>query len=113
VDIVAQATPNGNTLLIGPVGAIAINPARFRNFQVDPIRDLTCLGILADGTPALVSPASMPVKSVKEFIDYAKARPGKMNYGAANPFEPRALRPGDFCAPVGHRSGWRDVQGER
>jgi tripartite-type tricarboxylate transporter receptor subunit TctC len=101
VDIVAQATPNGNTLLIGPVGAIAINPARFRNFQVDPIRDLTCLGILADGTPALVSPASMPVKSVKEFIDYAKARPGKMNYGAANPFEPRALRPGDFARRSG------------
>jgi tripartite-type tricarboxylate transporter receptor subunit TctC len=88
VDIVAQATPNGNTLLIGPVGAIAINPALFRNFQVDPIRDLTCLGILADGTAALVSPASIPVKSVKEFIDYAKARPGKLNYGAANPSSP-------------------------
>jgi tripartite-type tricarboxylate transporter receptor subunit TctC len=88
LDIAAQATPNGNTLFFGPVGAIAINPALFRNFQVDPVRDLTCLSIVADGTAALVSPASIPVKTVKEFIDYAKARPGKLNYGAANPSSP-------------------------
>ncbi|MGZ9039119.1 MAG: Bug family tripartite tricarboxylate transporter substrate binding protein, partial [Burkholderiales bacterium] len=88
LDIAAQATPNGNTLFFGPVGAIAINPALFRNFQVDPVRDLTCLSIVADGTAALVSPASIPVKTVKEFIEYAKARPGKLNYGAANPSSP-------------------------
>jgi tripartite-type tricarboxylate transporter receptor subunit TctC len=88
LDIAAKATPNGNTLLLGPVGAIAINPALFRNFAVDPVRDLTCLSIIADGTAALVTPASMPVKSVREFIDYAKARPGQLNYGAANPSSP-------------------------
>lgn len=88
LDIAAQATPNGNTLFFGPVGAIAINPALFRNFQVDPVRDLTCLSIVADGTAALVSPASIPAKTVKEFIDYAKARPGQLNFGAANPSSP-------------------------
>lgn len=88
LDIAAQATPNGNTLFFGPVGAIAINPALFRKFEVDPVRDLTCLSIVADGTAALVSSASIPAKTVKEFIDYAKARPGKLNYGAANPSSP-------------------------
>ena len=88
LDIAAKATPNGNTLLLGPVGAIAINPALFRNFAVDPVRDLTCLSIIADGTAALVVPTSIPVKSVREFIEYARARPGQLNYGAANPSSP-------------------------
>jgi len=88
LDIAAKATPNGNTLLLGPVGAIAINPALFRNFAVDPVRDLTCLGIIADGTAALVTPSSMPVKTVREFIEYAKSRPGQLNFGAANPSSP-------------------------
>lgn len=88
LDIAAKATPNGHTLLLGPVGAIAINPALFRNFAVDPVRDLTCLSIIADGTAALVVPASLPVKSVGDFISYAKARPGQLNFGAANPSSP-------------------------
>lgn len=91
LDIAAQATPNGDTLFFGPVGSIAINPALFRSFQVDPVRDLTCLSIVADGTAALVSPAAIPAKTVKEFIDYARARPGQLNYGAANPSSPSRL----------------------
>jgi len=101
LDITAQATPNGNTLFFGPVGSIAINPALFRHFQVDPVRDLTCLNIVADSTAALVSPASVPAKTVREFIEYAKARPGQLNFGAANPSSPARLGMEIFA----HRSG--------
>lgn len=91
VETVARATPDGYTLLFGNIGAIAINPALFRNFPVDPARDLACLAVVADSTAVVVSHASVPAKNLPELIEYARARPGKLNYGAANPASPARL----------------------
>ncbi len=91
VETAARANPDGHTLLFGNVGAIAINPAIFRTFPVDPVRDFVCLGLVADSTAVIVSHSSVPAKTLREFIDYAKTRPGQINYGAANPASPARL----------------------
>ena len=91
VEAAARANPDGYTMLFGNVGAIAINPAIFRSFPVDPTRDLICLALVADSTAVIVVHSSVPVKTLSEFIEYAKARPGQINYGAANPASPARL----------------------
>ncbi len=91
VETAARATPDGYTMLFGNVGAMAINPSLFRSFPVDPVRDFVCLGVVADSTAVIVSHSSLPVKTLREFIDYARARPGQINYGAANPASPARL----------------------
>ena len=84
VEMAANAVPDGHTVLFGNVGAIAINPAMFRKLSVQPLRDLACVNILADVSSMMVVHPSLPVRSLKEFIDYAKARPGKINWGSSS-----------------------------
>ena len=84
VEMAANAVPDGHTVLFGNVGAIAINPAMFRQLPVQPARDLACVNILADVSSMMVVHPSLPVRSLKEFIEYAKARPGKINWGSSS-----------------------------
>lgn len=84
VEMAANAAPDGHTVLFGNVGAIAINPAMFRQLPVQPARDLACVNILADVSSMMVVHPSLPVRSLKEFIEYAKARPGKINWGSSS-----------------------------
>jgi len=83
VDLVAHAAPDGYTILLGNIGAIAINPSIFPRFPINPLRDLVSVTMIADLPGALAINASLPVATVKEFIDYAKARPGALNFGSA------------------------------
>lgn len=85
VEMAARAVPDGYTALFTNSGAIAINPALFKTFPIDTLRDLTCVSVVADMDSALVIHSSVPAKTVKEFIDYAKARPGQVNYGSTSP----------------------------
>ncbi len=91
VEMAARSTPDGHTVLFGNVGAIAINPALFKTFPINTLRDLICVSIVADGASALVVHASVPAKTVKEFIEYAKNRPGQINYGSSSPGSPARL----------------------
>lgn len=91
VEAAARATPDGHTVLFGNVGAIAINPAMFRTLPVDPQRDLACINILADVASMMVVHPSLPVRSLREFIDYAKANPGRVNYGSSSAGSPATL----------------------
>lgn len=84
VEMAANAVPDGHTVLFGNVGAIAINPAMFGKLTVQPIRDLACVNILADVSSMMVVHPSLPARSLKEFIEYAKARPGKINWGSSS-----------------------------
>jgi tripartite-type tricarboxylate transporter receptor subunit TctC len=79
-EAVARAEPDGYTLLL-VTAATAINPALYRNLDVDFMRDIAPVASL-DRVPLLleVNP-SLPVTTVPEFIAYAKANPGKINYG--------------------------------
>jgi tripartite-type tricarboxylate transporter receptor subunit TctC len=80
----ARAAPDGYTLMVGYVGTHGTNPA-VRKLPYDAIKDFTPIGMVG-GTPnVLVVPPSLPVKTLSEFIAYAKANKDKLSYGSAGP----------------------------
>jgi tripartite-type tricarboxylate transporter receptor subunit TctC len=82
-DFVAKAAPDGYVLLVGYVGNFAINPFLFGSLPFDPVRDFTPITLAAAFTNLLVAHPSLPVKSVKDLVAFAKARPGQVNYASA------------------------------
>lgn len=78
----ARAAPDGYTLMQGYVATHGTTPAT-RRIPYDPIRQFTPIGMIGATPNALVVNASMPVNSVKEFVDYVKRNPGKLSYGSA------------------------------
>jgi tripartite-type tricarboxylate transporter receptor subunit TctC len=80
----ARAAPDGYTLMVGYVGTHGTNPA-VRKLPYDAIRDFTPIAMVG-GTPnVLVVSPSLPVATLRELIQYAKASPGKLSYGSAGP----------------------------
>jgi tripartite-type tricarboxylate transporter receptor subunit TctC len=80
----AKAAPDGYTLMVGYVGTHGTNPA-VRKLPYDAVRDFTPVAMVG-GTPnVLVVPPALPVSSLREFIAYAKANPGKLSYGSSGP----------------------------
>jgi tripartite-type tricarboxylate transporter receptor subunit TctC len=82
-DVVAKAPPDGYTLLMGTIAALAINPSLYDKLPFDPVRDFAPISRGVDSTNVLVVHPSLPVKTVKELIALAKARPGQLNYGSS------------------------------
>jgi tripartite-type tricarboxylate transporter receptor subunit TctC len=87
-EYVAKAAPDGYTLLMGPSGAMTMNPAIYSKLPYSPLKDFIPISMIGDFPLLLVVSASLPVKSVKELIDYALANPSAVNYSAsAAPFQ--------------------------
>jgi tripartite-type tricarboxylate transporter receptor subunit TctC len=82
-DLVAKSAPDGYTLLMANASVLAINPTLFGSLPFDPVRDFAPISLVADVPLILVVHPSLPVKSVKELVALAKARPGEINYAAA------------------------------
>ena len=78
----AKSAPDGYTLFLGNVGSIAINPGVYPNLSITPLRDLVAVSQVVDVPSALIVHPSLPVNSVRELVDYAKANPGKLNYAS-------------------------------
>jgi tripartite-type tricarboxylate transporter receptor subunit TctC len=79
---VAQADPDGYTLLTATNGPFAIGPAIYKNVGYDPIRSFAPVAYLAGAPDLVVVRGDLPVSSLAELFAYAKANPGKLNYGA-------------------------------
>ena len=79
----ARAAADGYTLFMGTVGTHAINAALYKKMPFDPIKDFAPLSRVANVPNLLVAHPSQPFKTVKEMIDYAKANPGKLNFGSS------------------------------
>ncbi len=77
---VAAAPPDGYTLLIGNTSVLAVIPAVSASAGYDPTRSLTPVAKFSESFQILVVHPSLPVKTVRELIDYAKANPGRLNY---------------------------------
>jgi len=77
------ATPDGYTALLGNIGTMAINASVFPKFRVKPLKAFIGITQVVDVPGMVVVHPSLPVKSIKELIDYAKARPGKLNFSAS------------------------------
>lgn len=78
---VVKAPPDGHTIGMAAIG-IAINPSLYRNLPFKPLEDLAPITLVANSPTLLVVTPSLPVNSVKEFLDYVKARPGQLNYAS-------------------------------
>jgi len=81
IDITAKSAPDGYTIIFS-ASASTQNPALFRKLPYDPIKDIQPIAELGYGPYAIVTNSALPVKNLKELIDYARANPGKLN-GAA------------------------------
>jgi len=77
-----KAEPDGYTLLVGAMGMVVLGYAMEVNPPFDALRDLSPIAGTAEYATAMVVNNNMPVNSVREFIDYAKARPGKLTFGS-------------------------------
>jgi tripartite-type tricarboxylate transporter receptor subunit TctC len=80
-DLAAKATPDGYTLLVVSI-AHAVDPWIYKT-PYDPIKDFVPVSIFATGTNVLTVNPEVPVHSVKELLDLAKAKPGVLNYASA------------------------------
>jgi tripartite-type tricarboxylate transporter receptor subunit TctC len=77
----ARAAPDGATFLFSTVSGLAINPVTVKSLPYDPVRDFTPVAMVVDFAPQMLSVnAELPVRSVAEFVAYAKANPGKISY---------------------------------
>jgi len=79
---VAKAKPDGYTLLISYSGYHVGNPALMDKLPWDPIKDFSPVALLTVSTNVIAVHPSVPVNNLKEFIAYAKANPGKLNYAS-------------------------------
>jgi len=87
----AGADPDGYTLLFGSSGSLAVAPALYAKLHIDPLKLFTPVASVSLLPHVLVVGPSVPAKTVQEFVAYAKANPGKLNYGAGLGTPPHLL----------------------
>jgi len=80
---VAKSEPDGYTLVLGYTGTLAIGPSLYKSVGYDPRKDFAPIGMIGNAPNSLVVNPSFPAKTVAELIAYAKANPGKVNFGSA------------------------------
>lgn len=80
---VVNAAPDGHTLLMGTISALAINPSLFDDLAFNPQTDLTPIGLFADVLNILVVPADRPWRDLGALIAAARENPGKLNYASS------------------------------
>jgi tripartite-type tricarboxylate transporter receptor subunit TctC len=80
-ELASKASPDGYTLLMMSL-TFTVNPSLYRKLPYDTLKDFIPVSLIASAPLMLVVNPSQPVKSVKELIDYAKANPGKLNFGS-------------------------------
>src|SRR5437762_11982209 len=109
---VAQAAPDGYTLLLGFDGTMVINPHVFPKLPFDTLKDFAPVTKLGDATLILVAHPSVPARNLAELIAHARARPGSFAYGtrrtgATPPLagELPPLRPGIALGHVPYKGG--------
>ena len=78
----AKANPDGYTILFGTVGTFASNAAVHEKIPYDPIKDYAHVSLICKTYMVLIINPKLPINNVKEFVEYAKARPGKLTYGS-------------------------------
>jgi tripartite-type tricarboxylate transporter receptor subunit TctC len=82
-DAVAKSAPDGYTMLIGNTGPMTINPVLRQDLGYDPKKDFAPVTWLTSSQMVLAVHPSLPVRSVKDLVALARARPGAIHYGSA------------------------------
>ena len=81
-DYAAKSPADGYTLLLAGAEGLAINPHVYKKVNYDALKDFSAVGLVGSFPFALVINPKLPVNNLAEFIEYAKARPGKLNYSS-------------------------------
>lgn len=81
-DLAKSAPKDGYTLMLSSGGQMAINPSLYKKMPYDPVKDFVPVAQINNGFLYLAVNNSLPVRDLKEFIAYVKARPGKLSYGS-------------------------------
>src|SRR5215470_2416620 len=100
-DFVAKSAPDGYTMLLSDVGALAINPSVYPEMTFDPAKDFSPIVMVSYSPHVLAVHPSLPVKDVKELIAYAKANPGKLNFANSGTGGAPHLAGVEFAARTG------------
>ena len=79
---VAASPPDGYTLLAATAGSLAISPQLYKDAGIDPVKQFAAVAMVSSAPLVIAINPQVPAKSVKELVAYAKANPGKLNYGA-------------------------------
>ncbi|MET0968444.1 MAG: tripartite tricarboxylate transporter substrate binding protein [Tardiphaga sp.] len=82
-DAVARSDPDGYTLFVTAASIMVLNPMLYKKLPYDPQKDLRMLTVVTDLPVVLEVNPSVPATTVQEFVAYAKANPGKLNFGSA------------------------------
>lgn len=80
---VAKAAPDGHSIILGHVGTLAVNPYMLKTQPYDVNKDFIPVTLLAKVPNVFVIHPDVPAKNFREFVDYVKKNPGKLNYGSA------------------------------
>lgn len=100
VDKLKSAVPDGHTIMVHGT-SIWLLPLMRKDTPWDPFSDFAPVSMIARNPAVLVVPASLPPKSVTELIDYAKARPGQLNYVSVDDGSPSHLAAELFASMAG------------
>ena len=100
-DYVTKSAPDGYTMLLSDVGALAINPSVYANMPYDPVKDFSPVVMVSYSPHVLAVHPSVPVSTVQELIAYARANPGKMNFANSGTGGAPHLAGVDFAARTG------------
>jgi tripartite-type tricarboxylate transporter receptor subunit TctC len=89
-EMAVKANPDGYTIVIGSA-SITISPSLYKNLRYDATRDLAPISMVALGNQVFLVRPSLPVNNVKELVAYAKANPGKLDFGSGGTGNPGHL----------------------
>ena len=104
-EFVAKAEPDGKTILTAPIVTTAFTPFVYKKLNFDPMKDLAPITRLGNFQFALATNNDVPAKTVKDFIAWVRANPGKINYGSLS-----AGTPSHFLGVMFNRATGTDMQ---
>lgn len=81
-ELAARSAPDGYTIFLGNVGSVAINPGVYPKLGINPVQDFIAVNQVVDVPSVFIVHPSMPVKTLKELVAYAKANQGKLNFAS-------------------------------
>jgi len=82
-EVTAKSPPDGHTLMLGTIASLAANLSLQKKLSYDPVRDFAPVTLVATQNLMLLIHPSVPAKSVKELVRFAKTQPGKLTFGSA------------------------------
>ena len=100
---VSKAAPDGYTLLVSSGTTFTVNPAIRSNLPYDPVKSFDQIGLVGRVGLILLANSEVPVKTVKEFVDYVKASPGKYSYASYGTAPRRSSRAKPSSTPPASR----------